>query len=76
MAETCTIVITMRDWADLASEEDIVKNIWPYLTPWFTRRHGVESGKIILSDGAIEVSWRYESSPVYVADPDDDDLLY
>lgn len=60
--ETCSIVVTMRDKLDHHNEEDIVKNIWPYMTPWFTRRHGVESGKIILSDGAVEVSWKYETN--------------
>lgn len=61
MTETCTIVITMRDKLDNYREEDIVKNLWPYLTPWFTRRNGVESGRIILSDGAVEVDWKYQT---------------
>ncbi len=61
MTETCTIIITMRDKLDNYREEDIVKQYWPYLTPWFTRRHGVENGKIILADGGVEVSWKYET---------------
>ena len=61
MTETCTIIITMRDKLDRHREEDIVKNLWPYLTPWFTRRHGVENGRIVLSDGAIEVDWKYRT---------------
>ncbi len=61
MTETCTIVVTMRDQLDSYREEDIVKNLWGCLLPWFTRRHGVENGKIILSDGAVEVTWAYRT---------------
>jgi len=61
MTETCTIVIRMHDKLDNYREEDIVKNIWHYFVPWFTRRHGVEDGKIILSGGAVEVTWKYET---------------
>lgn len=70
MTETCTIVITMRDKLDNYHEEDIVKNLWPYLTPWFTRRHGVENGKIVLSDGAVEVDWRYLSDAPVEEEPE------
>jgi hypothetical protein len=59
--EVCTITVTIRDKLDHFQEEDIVKNIWPYMTPWFTRRHGVSNGKITLSDGAVEVGWKYET---------------
>jgi hypothetical protein len=61
--EKCTITITVRDKSDHFREEDWVKDIWPYMQPWFTRRHGVESGKIILSDGGVEVDWKYETTP-------------
>lgn len=70
MTEICTIKITMRDKMDHFHEEDIVKNLWPYMTPWFTRRHGVNDGKIILSGGAVEVDWKYETD--YQPDGDDD----
>ena len=68
MAETCTIVVTMRDQLDNYREEDIVKNLWGYLYPWFTRRHGVENGKVTLGDGAVEVTWAYRTDA-----PQDDD---
>lgn len=61
MTETCTIVITMRDRLDNYREEDIVKSMWPYVTPWFTRRHGADHGRIVLSDGAVEIEWRYRT---------------
>jgi hypothetical protein len=70
MTETCTIKITMRDKLDNYREEDIVKQYWNCLIPWFTRRHGVETGKIILSDGAVEVDWKYET------DAEDEDLTH
>lgn len=61
MTETCTITVTIRDKMDHYREEDIVKDLWPYFTPWFTRRRGVEKGKIILGDGAVEVDWSYKT---------------
>lgn len=60
--EMCTITIRVtndydRDWGyDL---EDVVKNAWGYMTPWFTRRHGVPNGKILLADEKVEISWSY-----------------
>lgn len=62
MSETCTIVITMNDYLDNYREEDIVKNLWGYLYPWFTRRQGVERGEVSLNDGAVKVSWEYRST--------------
>jgi hypothetical protein len=67
VTETCTIVVTMRDKLDNYREEDIVKEMWPYVTPWFTRRRGIDKGKIILSDGAVEIDWEYRST--YTDDP-------
>lgn len=60
--ETCTIKITMRDFLDNFREEDIVKQIWPYMAPWFTRRHGVNSGCITLEGGSVQVDWKYETT--------------
>ena len=60
--QVCTIVITVKDVNDHYNEEDWVKQIWPYMQPWFTRRHGIENGRIILGDGGVEVSWRYETN--------------
>jgi len=39
--------------------EDTVKQAWGYLTPWFTRRHGVRNGEISLNDGAVKFTWEY-----------------
>ena len=60
--ERCTITITVWDKSDHYQEEDWVKQIWPYMQPWFTRRHGVNKGVINLEDGAVTVHWEYESS--------------
>ena len=67
MSERCTITITMHDdaregqYQHSYSEEDLVKHLWGYMVPWFTRRHGVENGKIALNGGSVEVEWRYEN---------------
>ena|SRR6185312_2484345 len=62
MVEKCTITVTIRDKSDHYHEEDWVKQIWPYLLPWFTKRHGVEKGRISLEDDAVVVEWRYENN--------------
>ena len=59
--ETCTIKITVCDKSDHYSEEDWVKDIWHYMLPWFTRRHGIETGKIELENGAVVIEWKYEN---------------
>ena len=59
--ETCTIKISIRDAQ--GDEEDWVKDIWPRMLPWFTRRHGVQSGRIELADGAVAVEWKYDTEP-------------
>lgn len=60
MAERCTITVTIEEpRSDISfSEEDTVKQIWPYMLPWFTKRHGVTSGKITLNDN-VHVEWQY-----------------
>jgi hypothetical protein len=62
LTETCTIKITMSDKLDHFHEEDIVKDMWPYITPWFTARRGVRNGRIILEDGTIIIDWKYETN--------------
>lgn len=59
--DICTITITVRDVHDHFREEDWVKDIWPYMLPWFTRRHGVENGRIELGDKGVTVEWKYET---------------
>lgn len=59
--ETCTIKITVEDKSDHYHEEDVVKNIWPYMVPWFTRRHGVEHGEIRLGEG-VKIEWKYDTT--------------
>lgn len=66
MTEKCTITIDEPRSDFSFSEEDTVKQIWPYMLPWFTRRHGTETGKITLNDN-VTVEWRYES----ICDEDD-----
>lgn len=60
MGETCTIKIRIEDELDNYREEDIVKNVWPCMVPFFTRRHGVSSGKIQLNNGVF-IDWKYEA---------------
>lgn len=63
MSEVCTIKITINEKPEHNfSEEDIVKNLWGHMYPWFTRRHGVTKGQIILEDGAVIVDWLYETN--------------
>lgn len=51
--------VTMNDFLDTYSEEDIVKNIWPHMSAFLTRRKGVNRGKMELEDGAVTVEWTY-----------------
>lgn len=55
-----TITVDIRDKLDHYYEEDIAKQMWPYLTPFLTRRHGISHGKVILEGGAVEIAWKYE----------------
>ena len=52
----------MNDKLDCYHEEDIVKQNWPYLVPFLTRRHGVNKGEINLEDGAIIITWSYKDT--------------
>lgn len=56
------ISIKMFDKLDSYYEEDIAKNVWPYLTPFLTRRHGVDKGSVNLNDGAVIIEWRYKDN--------------
>ncbi len=52
--------VEMYDHLDSYHEEDIVKNIWPGMYTFLTRRKGVNNGTITLADGAVSISWSYE----------------
>jgi len=52
--------IVMNDRLDHFYEEDIVKQNWNYLIPFFSRQGGIEKGEIFLGDGAIIISWSWE----------------
>ena len=54
-----TVVVDMWDKQDNFHEEDVAKNCLPFLTPFLTRRHGVDRGSMNLNDGAIVISWEY-----------------
>lgn len=69
-----TVTVKIKDTLDSYREEDIVKSIWPYCIPFFTRRHGVSKGKMILEDGAVELEWSYEDN--YDVYPDEDENYY
>lgn len=52
--------VVMKDELAHYQEEDIVKNIWPGMYVFLTRRKGVNNGTITLENGAVEISWSYE----------------
>lgn len=61
--EICTIRIILADDYDREfgpELEDVVKNAWGYMTPWFTRRHGIRNGSIRLQDDAVTIEWSYD----------------
>ena len=62
MTERCTIIITVDETLGAPSfrEEDIVKQAWQYMVPFFTKRHGVSAGKITLNDN-IHIEWKYDT---------------
>lgn len=60
--KTFLFTVEMFDQLDHYREEDIVKNLWPHLVPFMTRRHGVNIGKIELEGGAIVINWEYSDS--------------
>jgi hypothetical protein len=59
---TFTFKAVMNDKLDSYDEETIVKNIWPGMYTFLTRRHGVSNGTISLQDGAVEIEWKYEDN--------------
>lgn len=56
------MVVEMNDHLDNYQEEDIVKNVWPGMYVFLTRRKGVNNGTITLEDGAVKISWKYEDN--------------
>ena len=68
-----SISIKMFDKLMNYQEEDIAKQVWPYLTPFLTRRHGVNSGAVYLNDDSISIYWKYTD---HYKDVEDDDDLY
>jgi hypothetical protein len=62
MSKIFNAKIVMNDKLDCYHEEDIVKQNWPYLVPFLTRRHGVNKGEINLEDGAIIITWSYKDT--------------
>jgi hypothetical protein len=63
MTQVCQITITADDDYERGCVgfdfEDVVKNCWGFMVPWFTSRHGVRSGHIALNDGEVQIEWRY-----------------
>jgi hypothetical protein len=60
MSRTFNAKIVMNDRLEYFYEEDIVKQSWSYLVPFFRRGEGIEKGEIFLEDGAIIISWSWE----------------
>jgi len=52
--------VVMKDDLDNYKEEDIVKNVWPGMYVFLTRRHGVNGGTISLENDAVNITWSYE----------------
>lgn len=59
MTKVFSFKATMNDYLDNYQEEDIIKNIWPGMYTFLTRRRGVNNGTISLADGAVEIEWEY-----------------
>lgn len=61
-AEICTIRVIVREDHDRElgfSAEDVVKNAWMQMIPWFTNRRGISQGSISLESGLIVIEWAY-----------------
>ena len=72
MKDQCIITITTENIDD----ENNVKDVFTRMAPWFTRRHGVESGKIEVKQrdfnhyngtvdpavpGTLTIEWEYKT---------------
>lgn len=66
--ETCTVTIRMEQNYDCESRfdpENIVKDSWQRMVPWFTERHGIRAGTLTVGDGdtgghRVSIEWKYE----------------
>lgn len=62
MSKVFKFEVIMDDFLDNWKEEDIVKNLWPGMYTFLTRRHGVNKGSINLEDGTVVINWTYEDT--------------
>ncbi len=62
MTKTFSMTVVMNDVLDNYEEEDIVKNVWPGMYTFLTRRRGINNGTITLADNAVQISWKYEDT--------------
>lgn len=65
------VKIEMFDRLNNYREEDIAKNCLPFLTPFLTRRHGINKGLLSLEDGSVIISWEYLDIGDYDYQPED-----
>lgn len=51
--------VVMNDYLDHYKEEDLVKQVWPSMYGFLTKRNGLNKGKMELEDGAVVIHWSY-----------------
>ena len=51
--------VEMFDYLDSYKEEEIVKQIWPSMYGFLTKRKGLNNGQMILENGAVVINWTY-----------------
>jgi hypothetical protein len=51
--------VEIFDYLDSYKEEDIVKQIWPSMYSFLTKRNGLNKGEMILENGAVKIYWTY-----------------
>jgi hypothetical protein len=62
VSETCTITVTITEDYDRCygyDLENVVKNAWGSMVPFYTARHGVRRGSISLNEGVVTIEWSY-----------------
>lgn len=54
--------VEMYDHLDSYEEEDLVKQVWPSMYGFLTRRRGLNSGTMDLENGSVIIRWSYTST--------------
>lgn len=51
--------VEIRDKLDNFQEEDLIKQVWPSMYGFLTRRRGLNEGVMDLENGAVTIRWSY-----------------